>query len=209
MLWLLPHDDCKLLAVHLPVQQNMVVCCSACSALHTPPVVALSCSASCIMSRTIASMIKTSASSTVTLCTGAQVLPRQAQCAHEALATCGCCEIAGATEWLMRTLWSGVKGLADWLPMKNVRMLIPQIRTPEGELTSEGLLCLPACLPAFFLRVCQCLLLLCSSMRYLAASCNDVVCRFMSFALIAPVRHQAQHRLSPAAEPHTAGSTHS
>ena len=44
--------------------------------------------------------------------------------------------------WVLRNCWSnGVvdentlvwgQGLADWLPMKNVRMLIPQIRTPEG-----------------------------------------------------------------------------
>ena len=58
--------------------------------------------------------------------------------------------------WVLRNCWSnGVvdentlvwgQGLADWLPMKNVRMLIPQIRTPEGELASEVLLCPPACL---------------------------------------------------------------
>ena len=45
--------------------------------------------------------------------------------------------------WALRDCWSaGVidentlvwgQGLADWLPVKNVRMLIPQIRTPEGE----------------------------------------------------------------------------
>lgn len=27
----------------------------------------------------------------------------------------------------------GLQGLADWLPVKNVRTLVPQIRTVEGE----------------------------------------------------------------------------
>jgi hypothetical protein len=33
------------------------------------------------------------------------------------------------------------QGLADWLPVKNVRTLVPQIRTMEGERAAPGLLC--------------------------------------------------------------------
>jgi hypothetical protein len=30
------------------------------------------------------------------------------------------------------------QGLIDWLPMRNVKLLVAQVRTPEGEWTRAG-----------------------------------------------------------------------